>query len=256
MQAEEVAVMKSYGKLSILGGASLVCSLLAVAQAPPGPLAPPPSSASTAEAAPAVPRKPEVPPRKNILGAWRFNKDESDDGRAKVRQSREADNPNRGNGGSGGGPRIGGPWPGGGGPTGGGGYGGQRPTYDDQSDRLGDLVNPPRELKLSQHAADDPEVDMVDDREHRRVFYTDGRKVEKPKDSSYEQISAHWDDKKLVTDEKGAHNGKLSRTFEVSPEGKQLFETIHITDSKGNHPITIQYVYDAVDETSLSFSPR
>jgi len=244
--------MDLFGRLLVLGGASLLCSELVYAQAPPGPLTPPPSSTAAVEVAPAPPKRPEVPPRKSILGAWRFNKDESDDGRARVRQSREADNSNRGSGGYGG-PRISGPWPGG--PAGGGGYGGHRSNQgDDQSDRLGDLVNPPRELKLSQHMADDPEVDMIDDREHRRVFYTDGRTLEKQKDSSYEQISAHWDDKKLVTDEKGAHNGKLSRTFEVSPDGRQLIETIHITDSKGNHPITIEYVYDAVDDASLSFS--
>jgi len=221
------------------------------AQAPPGPITPPPESVSKVEAAP-PPRRPELPPRTSILGAWRINKDESDDGRAKMRQSREADNPNRGSGGYGGGPRMGGPWPGGGG------YGGHHPSSqsEDMSDRLGDLVNPPRELKLSQREASDPEVDLMDDRQHRRIFFTDGRKVDKPKDSNYQQISARWDDKKLVTDEKGAHNGKLSRTFEVSSDGRQLLETIHITDSKGNHPITIEYVYDAVDEASLSFSSR
>ena len=56
---------------------------------PPDPNAP---------AAPPPPKKPEVQPRKNILGVWVFNKDESDDGRAKLKQSREADNSNRGNG--------------------------------------------------------------------------------------------------------------------------------------------------------------
>lgn len=236
-----------------MSGAFLICSSIALGQAPPGPLAPPPASASTVEAAPAPSKKPEVPPRKSILGAWRFNKDESDDGRAKMRQSREADGNNRGNVGYGG-PRIGGPWPGG--PMGGGGYGGHggNPQGADESDRLGDLVNPPRELKLSQQLDTDPEVDMTDDRQHRRVFYTDGRKLEKQKDSGYQQISARWEGKKLITDEKGAHNGKLSRTFEVSPDGKQLIETMHITDSKGNHPVTVQYVYDAVDEASLSFT--
>jgi hypothetical protein len=246
--------MKELSKLIFVGGASLLCSGILFAQAPPGPLTPPPATASTVEAAPAPPKKPEVPPRKSILGAWRFNKDESDDGRARLRQSREADNNNRGNGGYGrGGPGMGGPWPGGG--RMGGPYGGQRyPQSEDESDRLRDLVNPPRELKISQHYETDPEVDMADDREHRSVFYTDGRKIEKQKDSSSQQISAHWDEKKLVTDEKGAHNGKVSRTFEVSSDGKQLLESVHITDSKGNHPVSVQYVYDAVDEASLSFS--
>ena len=68
---------------------------------------------------------------------------------------------------------------------------------------------------------------------------------------AYEEIAAHWDGSKLVTDEKASHNGKMSRTYEVSPDGKQLWETVHITDSKGNHPVTVRYVYDAVDKAQL-----
>lgn len=180
------------------------------------------------------------------MGVWVFNKDESDDGRAKLQQSRQADNGNRGNSGGGyGGPRIGGPWPGGGG------YGGQRyPQGGDVSDTMGDLVNPPREMKLSQKFENDPEVVLNDDREHRTSFFTDGRKLEKDKDPDNKQVTAHWDDKRLVTDEKGAHGGKISRTFELSSDGKQLIETVHVADSKGNHPVNVQYVYDATDDTS------
>ena len=114
---------------------------------------------------------------------------------------------------------------------------------------MGDFVNPPREIKLSQKFDNDPEVAMTDDREHRTTFYTDGRKIEKQKDPDNKEVSARWDDKKLVTDEKGSHNGKVTRTFELSSDGKQLYETIHVTDSKGNHPVNVQYVYDAAQET-------
>jgi hypothetical protein len=239
-------------KFLILSGACLLGSGIALAQAPAGPISPPPSAASTADPAPPAPKRPGLPPRKNILGAWRFNKEESDDGRAKLRQAHDSDNPNR-NGGYGNGPRMGGPWPGG--PMGGPGHGGPRNTQaDDVSDRLGDLVNPPRELRLTRHFDSDPEVDLTDDRMHRKMFYTDGRKLEKQKDPSNQEISAHWDDDRLVTDEKGTHGGKLSRTFEISKDGRQLLETIHITDSKGNHPVMVQYVYDAVEDSSLSFS--
>ena len=145
---------------------------------------------------------------------------------------------------------MGGPWPGGGG-----GYGGhRREPQEDEAGRLGDLINPARQLQLVRRSAEDPEVDMTDDRQRRRIFYTDGRKLQKQKDSSLEEISARWEDNKLVTDEKGPHNGKLSRTFEVSSDGRQLLETVHVSDSKGNHPLTVQYVYDAVDEASLSTS--
>jgi len=245
--------MKPFGKILVLSGACLAGAWLAKAQAPPGPLAPPPGQPSVVDTSPPALKKPEAKPRTNILGAWKFNKDDSDDARQKLKQSREADNTHRGGMG---GPRMGGGWPGGG--MGGGPYGGRGggPPQggSDSYDRLGDLVNPPREVKLSQKFDKDPEVDMSDDREHRRAFFTDGRKLEKPKDSSYEQIAAHWDGNRLVTDEKGAHGGKMSRTFEVSPDGRQLWETIHLADSRGNHPVTVRYVYDATDaETAGSY---
>lgn len=244
--------MKQCGKFIILSGVCLLGSGFLFAQAPPGPLTPPPSSASTVEAAPPPPRKPEIAPRKNIMGAWRFNKDESDDPRDKLRQVSSSGG---GNGGGGyGGPRIG--FPGGpmGGPGGGGGYGGRRSNpQDDESGRLGNMINPAHELQLIRHNDNDPEVEMIDDHERRHIFYTDGRKIEKQKDPSLEEISAHWEENKLVTDEKGPHSGKLSRTYELSSDGKQLLETIHVTDSKGNHPITVNYVYDAIQASDLSF---
>ncbi|HXX15019.1 MAG TPA: hypothetical protein VEJ47_08970 [Candidatus Eremiobacteraceae bacterium] len=237
-------------KILLVSGTCLLAGGLLCAQAPPGPLTPPPPDPNAPAPAP-PPKKPEVQPRKNILGLWKFNKDESDDGRAKLQQSRQADNTNRGNGGGGyGGPRIGGPWPG----TGGGGYGGPRPQSD-ISDSMGDLVNPPHEMRLSQKFDNDPEVLLADDREHRTSFFTDGRKIEKSKDYDTKQVAARWDDKKLVTDEKGAHGGKVARTFELSSDGKQLIETVHVTDSKGNHPVNVQYVYDAMDQAD-PYSPH
>jgi hypothetical protein len=247
--------MKQFGKLVFLSGICLSCAAAMWGQAPPGPLVPPPPQPGTVEAAPPPPpKKAEVPPRKNIMGAWRFNKDESDDPRDKIK-SQPSGGGNSGGGGGYGGPRIGFPGGGmgGGGPYGGGGGGMPRHSSDDDSSRMGDLVNPVRELQMIQRNQGDPEVEMIDDREHRHIFYTDGRKIEKQKDPALEEVSARWDGNRLVTDEKGPHNGKISRTFEVSNDGKQLLESIHVTDSKGNHPQTVNYVYDAVDTSSLSF---
>ena len=117
---------------------------------------------------------------------------------------------------------------------------------------MGDIVNPPREIKFVQREPDDPAVELFDDREHRRMFYTDGRKLQKSKGPDYEEIAAKWDGTKLVTDEKGAHNGKISRSYEVSSDGKQLIEMVHVSDSKGNHPATVQYVYDAIDDREFN----
>jgi len=234
--------MTKPSKILILLSSCLLFAGLLVAQAPPGPLTPPPADPN-APAPPPPPKKPEIPARKSILGHWTFNKDESDDGRARMRQSRDADNTNRGNGGGGyGGPRVGVGWPGAGGTY-------PHPEGGDTSDSMGDFVNPPREMKLTQNFDSDPQVLLSDDRGRRTSFVTDGRKIEKQKDPDYKQVAARWEDKKLVTDEKGSHNGKVSRTFELSQDGKQLIETVHVTDSKGNHPVNVQYVYDATDET-------
>jgi hypothetical protein len=191
------------------------------------------------------------------MGAWRFNKDESDDPRDRLRQAQSSDSSNPGGGH--GGPRVGFPGPPMGGPggSGGGGYGGHRNTTpDEESGRLGNMINPARELQLIRHSESDSEVEMFDDRGRRLIFYTDGRKIEKQKDPSLEEISAHWEESKLVTDEKGPHNGKVTRNFEVSKDGRQLLETIRVTDSKGNHPINVNYVYDAVEASNLSFPPH
>jgi hypothetical protein len=246
--------MNHFAKVLILNAAFFLGLSAVCAQAPPGPMTPP-APPPGAEPPPPPPKKPEVPARKDILGAWRFNKEDSDDPRDKIHHS--SDDSNRGGGGSGG-PRIGFP----GGPIGGQGggngpYGGQRRTsQDDDSARLGELVNPVRELQLIRHNQGDPEIEMYDDHDHRHIFYTDGRKIDKQKDPALEEISARWDGNRLVTDEKAPHNGKLTRTFEISSDGHQLLETIRVTDSKGNHPININYVYDAVETSSLSFPPH
>ena len=49
----------------------------------------------------------------------------------------------------------------------------------------------------------DAEVDSFNDHANKLVFYTDGRKIQKSKDDSLQQISAHWNGSQLVTDEKG-----------------------------------------------------
>jgi len=244
--------MKQQSRLILIAGAGLLSSGIVLSQAPPGPMTPPPSVAANSDAAPPPPpKKPEVPPRKSIMGAWQLNKDESDDGRRKLQRAKDAENTNRGNGPYGSsGPRVGGPWPGGY-P---GGSGGSPYPRDNSSDydQMGDIVNPPREIKFIQREPDDPSVELLDDREHRRMFYTDGRKLQKSKGPDYEEIAAKWDGSKLVTDEKGAHNGKISRTFELSADGRQLIEIVHVSDNKGNHPATVQYVYDAIDDREFS----
>jgi len=94
----------------------------------------------------------------------------------------------------------------------------------------------------------DSEVDSRDEHSNKLVFYTDGRKIQKSKDDSLQQVSAQWKGAQLVTDEKGPQNRKVSRTLELSSDGKQLNETWRIDSRHSDMPITVRYVYDAADQ--------
>jgi hypothetical protein len=204
------------------------------AQAPSGPITAAPSQTPPATPANGSNAAPLPPPRTTILGAWKFNPDDSDN----PRQRRQ--NSSASNGGYGGGRgRTGGSWPGGGG----GGYGGRRGSgeSDEQRQRMQDLWKPPRSITLSMTGA---EVDLVDDRGRKRAFMTDGRKLQKSKDENYQEVAAKFDGKQLVTDEKDPRGNKMSRTFELSSDGRQLYETLHMTESRNNTSHVVRYVYD------------
>jgi hypothetical protein len=113
------------------------------------------------------------------------------------------------------------------------------------TEEMGQVVRP----DLSQTIElKDAEVDSTDDRANKLVFYTDGRKIQKSKDNSLKQISAHWNGSQLVTDEKGPQGRKMSRTLELSSDGRQFYETWHIENGRSGSPLVIRYVYDAALE--------
>jgi hypothetical protein len=216
------------------------------AQAPPGPLpaaAPQPPSSSAAKS---QDQQPAAPSRTTIFGAWKLNRDESDDARKKMQDAGKARGSN--SGGYGGGRRMGGGWPGGGG------YGGHRRggqesgENNDESARMQELFHPANSLTLAQKDPKDPEIDLTDDQNRKRALFTDKRKLQKSKDEKYQEIAARWHGNRLVTDEKNARGGKMSRTFELSSDGTQLYETLHLAVGRSNTPVTIRYIYDATPQ--------
>jgi len=44
----------------------------------------------------------------------------------------------------------------------------------------------------------------------------------------------------------------MSRTFELSQDGRQLFETLHIANGRSDTPIIIRYVYDIASSDTKS----
>ena len=172
-------------------GASLLCWPAGTrAQAPAGPL---PAAQSQAPASSQdVQRQQQtapVKPRTSIMGAWKFNRDESDDARQKMQEARGAGGGGGGRaGGGGGGVRLGIPGMGGG-PYGGrrGGGGGGENENDADREKMQEALNPSRGLTLAE-AAKNVEVDVFDDQQRKTAIYTDGRKLQKTKDSNNQEV--------------------------------------------------------------------
>jgi hypothetical protein len=224
-------------KLTVLTGfvvVGLLSAGAACAQSPSGPITAAPSQPAPAGRANATNSAP-APPRTTILGAWKFNPDDSDDPSKRRQES-------RGSGGGGRG-RMGGGYPGGGG-----GYGGRRGggESDEQREKMHELLRPAKKISFSMTGA---EVDLVDDRDRKRAFMTDGRKLQKSKDENYQEVAAKFDGNRLVSDEKDPLGNKMTRTFVLSEDGRQLYETLHMTVGRNNTPRVIRYVYDIPLET-------
>jgi hypothetical protein len=66
----------------------------------------------------------------------------------------------------------------------------------------------------------------------------------KSTDDNHEQVAAHWNGSQLVSDEKSPLGGKMSRTFELSKDGRKLLETLHI-ENRHAPALNLHYVYDA-----------
>ena len=214
------------------------------AQAPPGPLPGGPPETSQPSTGSPQNQQTRAETRTSIFGPWKLNRDESDDPRKKMEDARGNSGGGRA-GGGGGGVRIGGF------PIGG--HGGNRGGESDEDrQRMQSAIAPANSLTLKQKSANDPEIDLTDDQNRKLALFTDGRKLQKPdaKDDSYQEIAAHWDGSRLVTDEKSPRGGKMSRTFELSYDGTQLFETLRLTTGRSNTPLDVRYVYDAVSSSA------
>jgi len=228
----------------ILGVVLLGWPVGARGQAPAGPLpAAQPQPPSSPDARPQE-QAPAVKPRTSIMGAWTLNPEQSDDARKKMQDARGGGG---GQGGGRGGVRMGipgmggGPWGGGGGRRGGGGS-----ENDGDRQRMQEVLTPARSLNVAE-AKKDVEVDVFDDQQRKTAIFTDGRKVQKSKDATNQEIAARWDGNRLITDEKTPSGQKMSRIYELSYDGTQLYETLQLTRGRSNSQVSIRYVYDQMN---------
>jgi hypothetical protein len=226
-------------KASLIGLFSVACAVLASAQAPPGPMTLPPAKDAPAPAPRPQAQKVALQPRTAIYGDWKFNRDDSDDPQRKMQEAQQ-DRSNSNGGYGGGGPRLGYP---GGGMGGGGRRMGEQGMSDDERQKMQELMNPANRLTVAD-MTNSGEVDLTDDQQRKLVLVTDGRKLQKSKDANNQEVAAHWSGKQIATDEKGPH-GKMSRTYELSYDGTQLYETLHMSMGRNGSTLLVRYVYDA-----------
>jgi hypothetical protein len=206
-----------------------------------------------------------------LTGHWNYNQDQSDDTQQKVHQAQQDSKINADNNGntypgtggqypnSGGQYPTGGGYPGGGGGMGRGGMGGVwgpgggggmgRPGHQSSANRAGvtseewdRLAEDPKYLKIDQRS---DQVVVTDDNGNAETFYPDGKKHD-DKDSGGKKVStkADWESGVLTEETKLSRSEKLTRTFRVSDDGKQLFVTTRFEAPALAGPLSIRRVYD------------
>ena len=101
-------------------------------------------------------------------------------------------------------------------------------------------------LDVAKRNDKDPIVEMMGDQGRKTIFYTDGHKPETPAGVGTEVVEARWDGTKLVSDAPLPKAGTVKRTYEVSPDGTQLWEEVEMVVGKDKNPSKFRFVYDAV----------
>jgi hypothetical protein len=202
-----------------------------------------------------------------IAGRWNYNLDQSDDANQKVADAQQNSQrpsnagggyPGGGSPGGGGYPGGGGGYPGGGGVWGGGGGGGvwgngggggrggmgrNRGGAGNLSTQDWDrLAANPKYVHIDQQS---DKIVVTDDSDNSRTFYTDGKKHDdKDQDGAKISTKSSWDGNIFTAETRMAHSEKLTETFRVSEDGKQLFITSRFDAPSLSGPLSIRRVYD------------
>ena len=193
-----------------------------------------------------------------LTGTWNFNSNQSDNADEKIQQAEQNSRVGQTRGGGGGG-YPGGGYPGSGGmgvPMGRGGIGiggigrggmGRRASGPSQAKGLSgaDLENIAKDSKRLTIRRDDEKISVVNDAGDFKDLYPDDKK-HKEKDASGQttELKTHWDGQRLLVESKLKHAGKLTETYEISPDGKQLYVTEQLDNSSLPAPLIIRRVYD------------
>jgi hypothetical protein len=190
-----------------------------------------------------------------LTGQWSYNQVQSDDAQKKVDDARQNSKTQR----SGGGGYPGGGYPGGGmgriglGIPGIGGIGGGRGGRSRQGSSVSSqewdrLAADPEYLRIDQRS---DQVVVIDDSHRAQTFYPDGKKHD-DKDPNGNKIStqASWQGGAFVAETKLPQKQRLTQTFRVSDDGKQLYLISQFEAPSLNGPLSIRRVFDFTKTTA------
>jgi Spy/CpxP family protein refolding chaperone len=164
-------------------------------------------------------------PNEGIVGAWTLNKDASQlaPARGDNGEGRDGDQGRRGDGSGGGGRRRGGGFGGGGFGRGGGGGGGftQTPEQREAAQRMRDAMR--QELQAPDHiliVSSETTIIITTPDGHTTRLAPDGKKIKD--ESTGVERKTKWDAGKLVSEVNGLGRGKITETYSIDSEAKQL----------------------------------
>lgn len=178
----------------------------------------------------------------SLAGTWKLNKDQSDDPRQKMQQA--MGNAGGGQGEGGGNPNRGEGRPGRGG-------GGMMAEWNQLTVTQLDAnvkVTGSTGRTLANTAAPDDSAKSNDDANggSSNDNANGGRRRMAP------PVQAEWQGSQLVVKGQGFGGGSTTRTYELSPDGKQLYVTTKMTNERLSQPVTYRLVYDKSGASSNS----
>jgi hypothetical protein len=179
-----------------------------------------------------------------LTGAWTLNKDLSDQPPARGERGDEGDRGRRGGGGFGGGGRRGGGMGrggfGGGMGRGGGARGGMDPEdMARMREAMRDIMDAPERLTITETES---MVVITSGNGRTTRLSTDGKKVKD--DNTKIERKTKWDGSRLVSEISGAGPGKITQTYTVDPDARQLRITMQTEGGRERQSRTVTHVYD------------
>jgi hypothetical protein len=193
---------------------------------------------------------PQIGGHPSLAGTWTLNKDQSDDPRQKMREAMGGGGGNGGDGNGGGGNGNGGGGFGGRGMGGGrrGGGGGQGEMNAEFSQltiaqtATSAKVTGSSGRVLAQYSSDNSSQST------NSANSNSGDANNADSGAGENQgapAAAQWQGSQLVATTQGRRGDSTSRTYELSPDGTQLYVTTKMDNPRLQQPVTFRFVYDA-----------